>query len=145
MTAADRERRHLANLVRIEQVQLLVGRGDKARIDHVGTLLERARLMGEELASHQATERGLVALDALLHLADEGGSHAREVADFIAALRNNQPLPLGTLRVLDTVAGDQVLAVLDAFRYGRLNLVEQVEGGPQRVARVLAKWQPAKA
>jgi hypothetical protein len=41
--------------------------------------------------------------------------------------------------------GDDMLAVLDAFRYARLNLVEQVNGGPRRVARVLAKWSLAKA
>ncbi len=41
--------------------------------------------------------------------------------------------------------GDDVLAVLDAFRYGRLNMIEQVEGGPTRVARVLDKWPAAKA
>ena len=34
---------------------------------------------------------------------------------------------------------DDMLAVLDAFRYARLNLVEHVEGGPRRVSRILDK------
>lgn len=144
MTPADRERRHQVNLVRINQVQRVVGRGDRMKVDHEGTLLDRAELMAEEISSHQATERGLAALDRLLALAEEGVTvHARAVAGFIEALRNQQPLPLGTLRLLGPAAGDEAVAVLDAFRYGRFNLIEQVEGGPVRVARVLQKWQPA--
>jgi hypothetical protein len=146
MSRTLREHRHQANLERINQVQIVVGRGDRMRIDHEGTLLERARLMVEEIQSHRATERGLVALDHLLQLAEDRTSpQAGEVAGFIAAVRNQQPLALGTLRVLGHAAGDQVLAVLDAFRYGRLNMIEQVEGGPARVARVLDKWQAARA
>jgi hypothetical protein len=35
--------------------------------------------------------------------------------------------------------------VLDAFRYARLNLVENVEGGAERVRRVLDKWRVGMA
>src|SRR5690606_5809014 len=62
MDRAERERRHEANVERINQMELVVGRGDRLRIDHEGTLLERARLLSEELRSHQATELGLAAL-----------------------------------------------------------------------------------
>lgn len=138
MNQAEREQRHQANLERIQAVQLVVGRGDRLRVDHEGTLLERARLMLEEIRAHEATERGLQALDRLLRRAEE--SDARRSPDltcFIAAVWNNRPLPLLTLRGLEESVGDDMLAVLDAFRHARLNLVEQVEGGPQRVARVL--------
>jgi hypothetical protein len=140
MDHSDREQRHQANLERIQAVQLVVGRGDRLRVDHEGTLLERARLMVEEIRAHQATERGLQALDRLLRRAEESGARrSPDVARFIAAVWNNQPLPLLTLRGLEEDVGDDMLAVLDAFRYARLNLVEQVEGGPQRVARVLER------
>jgi hypothetical protein len=144
MSRAERERRHHANVDRINQVQLVVGRGDRMRVDHVGTLLERGRLLVEELSSHQATESGLAALDRLLRLADERSSrHGRDIVEFIAAVWSNKPLPLITLRGLDQQAGDDMLAVLDAFRYARLSLVEHVEGGPRRVKRVLARWSLA--
>lgn len=143
MDKADRERRHRASLERINRIQKVVGRGDCLRVDHEGTLLERARLLAEEYRSHQATEAGLAALDRLLRIADECGSpHGREVAAFLASLWGNQPLPVGTLRGLDVGTGDDMLAVLDAWRFARLDLHEHVEGGPRRVSRVLGKWQP---
>ncbi len=38
-----------------------------------------------------------------------------------------------------------MLAVLDAYRFARLNLVEHVEGGPRRVARIVGQWLPRLA
>ena len=138
MNKADRERRHHANLERIDGVQLVVGRGDRARVDRVGTLLEQARLMSEEISSHRATELGLAALERLLRRAEERGPRkSRDITDFIAAIWNDRPLSLRSMRGLDQSTGDDMIAVLDAFRYARLNLVEQVEGGPRRVARVV--------
>jgi hypothetical protein len=146
MSKAERDRRHHANLERINRVQLVVGKGDRMRIDHEGTLLERARMMMEELSSHQATEAGLIAFDHLLRRAEERDPRqARDIAAFIAAVWSNQPLPLLTLRGLDPATGDDMLAVLDAFRYARLNLAEEVEGGPGRLSRVVAKWGRARA
>ena len=140
----DRERRHQVNLERIQGVQLVVGRADHLRIDHEGTLFERARLTGEEISSHLATESGLAALDRLLRQVEERDSRqARDIVRFVAAVWNQQPLPLATLRGLDQPIGDDMLAVLDAFRYARLNLAEHVEGGPRRVAAVLRKWNLA--
>jgi hypothetical protein len=146
MKHAERERRHQAALQRINRTQLVVGRGDRLRIDHEGTLLERARLMVEEMRSHLATEQGLAAFDRLLRLAEEHSSpHTADILLFVAAVWGNKPLPLSVLRGLDATVGDDMLAVLDAFRYARLNLAEHVEGGPQRVARVLRKWSLAGA
>ena len=146
MSKTERERRHHANLDHIERVQLIVGKGDRMRVDHEGTLLERCRLMGEEIRSHEATERGLAAFDRLLRMAEERESrHQRDIVAFLTAVWNNRSLPLRTLRGLDEPVADDMLAVLDAFRYARLNLAEHVAGGPARVGRVLAKASLAKA
>ncbi|WBY02735.1 hypothetical protein PE066_04120 [Ramlibacter tataouinensis] len=146
MGKSDRERRHRANLERINRIQQVVGRGDCMRVDHEGTLLERARLMADEYRSHQATEAGLLAFARLLRVAEEQVSpHARDVAVFISAVWSNQPLPIATLRGLDIATGDDMLAVLDAWRFARLNLVEHVEGGPRRVAHVVGRWLPRLA
>ena len=144
MGKTERERRHHANLERINRVQMVCGTGDRMHVDHEGTLLERARMLGEEIASHQATEAGLAAFDRLLRRAEERDlRHRRDILAFIAAVWNNKPLPLVTLRGLEQSVGDDMVAVLDAFRYGRLNLAEHVEGGPRRVARALKEWTGA--
>ena len=146
MNRAERDRRHRRNLERINQVQLVVGRGDKARVDHEATLIERARLMVEELRSHQATEQGLQAFDRLLRVAEEGQSRqARWVAEFITALWEDKPVRLSMLRGLGSGVGDDVVAVLDGLRYARLDLAEHVHGGPRRVTRLIERQQPAPA
>jgi hypothetical protein len=140
MKQAERERWHQQNLQRIQHVQQLVGVGDRTRVDHEGTLIEQARMLDEEFCSHRATEAGLAAFARLLRVLEEGMSrHVRDVAAFVTAIRDGTPLPLRTLRGLDANIGDDMLAVLDAFRYGRVCLVEHVEGGAQRVAKVLGK------
>jgi hypothetical protein len=102
--------------------------------------------MGEEIRSHEATERGLAAFDRLLRLAEERETrNQRDITGFLAAVWNNKSLPLRTLRGLDEAVADDMLAVLDAFRYARLNLAEHVAGGPVRIERVLAKASLAKA
>jgi hypothetical protein len=122
-------------------VQVVVGRADRARVDHEGTLLERARLLSEETAAHLATERGLVAFAQLLRLAEEEHhcESGRQLVAFLGAVWTGQPLRLAILRAARPEVGDDMLAVLDAFRYARLNLAEQVEGGAARVARVLSR------
>ena len=146
MNQAERERRHRANLERVNQVQLVVGTGDRARIDHEGTLLERARLMVEELRSHEATERGLAAFDRLLRRAEEGRPSlaARQAGDFIATVWEDQPLRPSTLRAAGEL-GEDMVAVLDGLRYGRFTLAEQVRGGPRRVVRLLERRKAALA
>jgi len=145
MNQAERERRHRANLQRVNQVQLVVGTGDRARIDHEGTLLERARLMVEELRSHEATERGLAAFDRLLRRAEEGQSPAaRQAGDFIATVWEDQPLRPSTLRAAGEL-GEDMVAVLAGLRYGRFTLAEQVRGGPRRVVRLLERRKAALA
>jgi hypothetical protein len=140
MKQAERERRHLHNLERIQRVQQLVGVGDRARVDHEGTLIEQARMLEEELCSHRATEQGLAALARLVRLVEEGMlPDVPDAAAFVSAVRDGTPLPLRTLRGLDSATADDMLAVLDAFRWARVSLVEQVEGGVERVAKALEK------
>jgi hypothetical protein len=140
MTPTERAQRHQANLERINRVQRIVGKGDHVRVDHEETLLERARLLEEEIASHDATERGLQAFDRLLRLAEEPASpHTRDIVVFVAAIWSQKPLSLATLRGLPLEIGDDMIAVLDAFRHARLGLVESVEGGPLRVSRVMRR------
>jgi hypothetical protein len=146
MGKAERQRRHDASMERIQRMQRVVGQGDRLRVDHEGTVLERARLMMEEIRSHEATELGLAAFDRLLRLAEERDPrYHRDIVCFLAAIWNNQSLPLVTLRGLDQSVGDDMVAVLDAFRYGRINLAEQVEGGPPRVVRAVRRVTLAKA
>jgi hypothetical protein len=146
MGKAERQRRHDASLERIQRMQRVVGQGDRLRVDHEGTVFERARLMMEEMRSHEATELGLAAFDRLLRLAEEHHPrYHRDIVCFLAAIWNNQSLPLVTLRGLDQSIGDDMVAVLDAFRYGRINLAEQVEGGPARVVRAVRQATLAKA
>ena len=139
LSQSDRERRHQARLAQINRVQVVVGRADRARVDHEGTLLERARLLSQEVDAHEATERGLSAFARLLRLAEED-PHSRtgqHVIPFLSAVWNGQPLPITALRVPAPAVSDDMLAVLDAYRHARLNLAEQVEGGAAWVARVL--------
>lgn len=146
MNQAERERRHRANLERVNRVQLVVGTGDKARVDHEGTLLERARLMVEEIRSHEAGERGLAAFERLLRLAEEGpAGGGRQAGDFVAAVWDDQPLRPSALRAAGAELGEDMLAVLDALRYGRITLSEHVRGGPRRVMRLLDKRKAALA
>ena len=138
ITQNDRERQHRARLAQIEAVQVVAGSGDAARVNHERTLIERARMFAEELASHEATERGLVALDRLLRAVEDGSSpHVRDIGHFIEAVWNNKPLALAALRGVDKPTADGMMDVLDAWRYARVNLAECVKGGPRRIAQVL--------
>lgn len=137
-TQFERERRHQARMEQINDVQVVRGRGDGMRPDHEGTLLERARMLAEEVSSHTATERGLAAFDRLLRHIEQGhASRPQEIVDFLAAVWDGKPLPLTVLRGVDESTGDDMLAVLDAYRHARLSLIEHVEGGPKRVATAI--------
>jgi hypothetical protein len=139
MTQADRRRRHHARLALIEQVQVVAGEAGHGRLDHEGTLLERARMLDEELTAHRATEAGLAAFDRLLRVLEQRSpAHAGEIADLLDALWNRRPLPLAVLRGVAPRVGDDMLALLDAYRWARVELVNEVVGGPRRVMRVLA-------
>jgi hypothetical protein len=138
MTHNDRERQHRARLAQIECVQVVAGTGDRARVNHERTLIERARMLAEEIGSHATTERGLDALDRLLHAVEDGPSvYKRDIGAFIEAVWNNKPLALTALRGVDKRTADDMIEVLDAWRFARVNLAENVRGGPRRVAGAL--------
>ena len=134
-----RERWHRARLAHIQCVQVVGGRGDRARVDHEATLLERARMVADEVAAHAATESGLEALSSLLRRVEENRcARAQDIRVFIGAVWHGRPLPLEVLRTADASAAQEMLAVLDAWRHARCVLVEQVEGGPPRIARAMS-------
>lgn len=139
MTQGERERRHARRLQQINIVQVISGRGDGARIDHEATVLERARLLDEEIASHTITESGLAAFDRLLRAIESSGPRASPaLVQVIDAVWNRKAIPIMLLRELPAGTGDDVIAMLDAFRLARVDLVEQVRGGARRVARACA-------
>ena len=67
------------------------------------------------------------------------------MVSFLTGIWNGRSLPLLTLRGLDQDVGDDMVAVLDAFRYARMNLAEKVQGGAARVGRVLGRTSVARA
>lgn len=138
MTQNDRERQHRARLAQIDAVQVVAGTGDAARVNHERTLIERARMMCEEVSSHAATESGLKALDRLLReVEDEAHPQRRDIGHFIEAIWNNKPLALSALRGVDPRTAGDMIEVLDAWRFARVDLVEHVPGGARRIALVL--------
>ena len=144
MTRNDRERQHRARVAQIDAVQVVAGTGDRARVNHERTLIERARMLAEEISSHAATERGLEALDRLLRIVEDGcAAHHREIGPFIEAVWNNKPLALVSLRAVDKRTADDMVDVLDAWRYARVNLAEHVAGGPPRIAAALKACRSA--
>lgn len=140
MTQAERRRRHQVRIEQINEVQVVSGRGDCARLDHEATMFERARLLEEEISSHLSTERGIEAFDRLLRLVEQSGqvSHCRDLLQFLDAVWNRHPLPLMLLRGVDPAIGDDMITVLDAFRHARVELAQHVPGGARRVVKVLA-------
>jgi len=142
MNQGERRLQHQARLEQINRMQRVTGTGDASRVDHEGTMIERARMLDEEMCAYEATERGLAAFERLLQVAElPENPHARAAAEMLAAIWRDEPLPLRRLRGLDPGLGDDMVAVIDAFRHARLSLADQVEGGGMRLARALQAWQ----
>lgn len=94
-------------------------------------------------AAIHATDRGAQAFERLLRLAETRDSgQVRRVARFIAAVYNGQAFPwdLFELRAVDVAIGDDMLACLDALRWGRADLQTLVPQGDHRVQQLLAQW-----
>ncbi|MGE4241171.1 DUF7673 family protein [Ramlibacter sp.] len=138
MNKTERESRHRARMERINDVLVVCGRADRVRPDHEETLFERAKLLSEELGSHHATERGLEALERLLRAAEESRGRLRsDIAQFADSLWNGKALPLALLRGHEAAIAEDMVAVLDAYRWARLDLIEHVTGGPRRIAALV--------
>ena len=91
----------------------------------------------------EATARGGHAFARLLVLAEtQDSGQVRTVARFIASTYNGGVVAfdLFGLRGLDEAFGDDMLACLDALRWGRADLHRLVPDGDARVKHVLHNW-----
>jgi hypothetical protein len=96
-----------------------------------------------ESRSRAAQAAAAQALERLLHLAETRDSgQIRRVAGAIAALYNGDayPLDLFELRAVDVAISDDVLACIDALRWGRADLHKLVPDGQRRIEAVIRDW-----
>jgi hypothetical protein len=106
------------------------------------------RLLSWERRAEEAQAKAAQAFGRLLHLAETRDSgQARSIAQFIAATYNGSAFKfdLFQLRMLDVQISDDMLAALDALRWGKADLFRLVPVGDKRVQAVIALWglQPA--
>lgn len=96
-----------------------------------------------QLRKQAATARGGQAFARLLALAETRDSgQARRIAQFIAASYDGAAFTfdLFELRAVDETIGDDMLACLDALRWGQCELHRLVPDGEQRVHAVIESW-----
>lgn len=89
-----------------------------------------------------ATSKGAEALGRLLTLAESRDSgQIGRIALFIGGCWNGRRhFDLFDLRSLDESIGDDMLAVLDALRWGQADIGRVVEGGDARIRAMLERW-----
>lgn len=83
------------------------------------------------------------AYERLLSLSETSDSgQARRVAHFIAATFDGQtfPLDLFELRTVDVAISDDMLACIDALRWGKADLYKLIPDGHARVLRLCQTW-----
>lgn len=142
MTKQARAREHAESLDEISKLQLLDG--STRQVDQVGTLKERARMVDFEVAGYTATEKACEAFERLLHLAETRDSgQIAQIASFIAATWGTRRFDLFDLRGLDLVIGNDMLAVMDGIRYGRVAVADMAKDAGGRVQAVLKLWDLA--
>lgn len=93
--------------------------------------------------SREATAAGAQAFARLLRLAEERDSgQIVLVVRFLAATYNGQVFAFDVfeLRAVDVAISDDILACLDALRWGRADLHTLVPGGDARVRAVIDRW-----
>jgi hypothetical protein len=91
----------------------------------------------------EATRRGAQAFARLLAVAESTDSgQARRVAGFVASTYNGRTFPLNPfeLRAVDASISDDMLACLDALRWGRADLFTLVPNGDRRVQALIRRW-----
>ncbi len=95
-----------------------------------------------EARASAATQRGAQALARLLELAETRRSGQIErIALFLGAIWNGKRhFDFYDLRPLDVSIGDDMLAVLDALRWGRVAIFDLVPQGDARIQKVLDSW-----
>ncbi len=106
------------------------------------------RLLSYEQRAAVAQGKAAQAFGRLLNLAETRNSgQARSIAHFIAATYNGAAFKfdLFDMRMLDVQISDDMLAALDALRWGKADLFRLVPEGEKRVLAVIALWgiQPA--
>jgi hypothetical protein len=98
----------------------------------------------ERERSDAATARGATAFERLLTLAEErdSGQIAR-VAHFLGCVYDGETFRWDPfeLRMLDVAISDDMLACLDALRWGQHDLPGLVPDGERRVRDVLRRWR----
>lgn len=93
--------------------------------------------------STEATHHGARAFARLLQLAETSDSgQARRVAGFLASTYNGRRFPLDPfeLRAVDASLSDDMLACLDALRWGQADLFTLVPDGDTRVQAIIRRW-----
>jgi len=103
------------------------------------------RLLSYEERSAEAQAKAAQAYARLLHLAESHDSgQIRKIAQFLAATYNGAAFKfdLFDLRILDVAISDDMLAALDALRWGKADLFRLVPDGEKRVQAVIESWGP---
>ena len=94
--------------------------------------------------AREATAAGVTAYERLLSLTETGnGGQVRTVARLLAGLFNGEMFPIDPydLRSLDVAISDDVMACLDALRWGKQDLHTLVPDGERRTLAVLELWK----
>lgn len=100
--------------------------------------------------ARRATEAQSKAAHAYARLIDHAmgtdSGQARRIAQFIAAAYNGHDyaFDLFDLRALDVEISDDMLACMDALRWGKLDLHNLIPNGDQKVRDVIRSWTPRK-
>ena len=100
-----------------------------------------AGCVGKRSRTSQA--KAAQAYGRLLNMAENRDSgQVRHVAQFLAATYNGSAFTfdLFELRPLDVVISDDMLACLDALRWGKADLYQLVPDGDKRMQAVIALW-----
>lgn len=106
-----------------------------------GEFEREQRLWDERARAAQAA--GAQAYARLLTLAETRDSgQVRRVARFLASTYNARlyPFDLFELRAVDVAISDDMLACLDALRWGKADLHQLVPDGDARMRAVIAGW-----
>ena len=102
-----------------------------------------AEIAAYDERSRQATQAGAQAFRRLLELAEEGDSgQTGRIARFLAGTYNGHafPLDLFELRAVDIDISDDMLACVDALRWGRADLHTLVPDGDARLQVLIDRW-----
>lgn len=96
-----------------------------------------------EARAQRAQGAAAQAMERLLTLAETRDSgQIRTVVNFLASTYNSQDFPYDPfeLRMVDVPISDDMLACLDALRWGRADLYKLVRDGAPRIEAVIQAW-----